>query len=105
MAWREGDIMSLQMLITAVVGTVGLAELHAMPQKVIGFAPDQPRHERVAQGKRDQTVPGALPGRSESSEEAGPRTRGLKKSKKPAVGEKDAKEKAAPRKGEKKDPQ
>ena len=99
------NCMSIQMvLVAAVVSTGALGELHATPQEPIGLAVEERRGERVAQAKRDKTVPGALPGRSESSGEA-PTTRTLKKSKKPAGGEKDTKSKDAPRKGEKKDPQ
>ena len=98
--------MSIQMvLVAAVVSTGALGELHATPQEPIGLAAEERRGERVAQAKRDKTVPGALPGRSEPSEEARPTSRGMKKSKKPADGEKDAKSKDTPRKGEKKDPQ
>jgi len=50
------------------------------------------------------SVPGALPGRSESSEEAGPKSRAAKKAK-PADGAKDGKRKDKAREGGKKDPQ
>jgi hypothetical protein len=97
--------MSLQMLIVAVVSAGGLAELHATPQEPIGLAVEDHRGERVAQAKSDTTVPGALPGRSQSSEEARRTSRTLKKSKKPAGGERDTKNKEAPPKSERKDPQ
>jgi hypothetical protein len=66
--------MSLQMvLLAAVVSTGGLAELRATPQEPLGLAGEQHRCQRVAQAKSDyKTVPGGLPGRSESSEEANP---------------------------------
>ena len=65
--------MSLQMvLVAAVVSTGGLAELRATPQEPLGLAGEQHRCQRVAQVKSDRTVPGGLPGRSESSEEAKP---------------------------------
>ena len=65
--------MSLQMvLLAAVVSTGGLAELRATPQEPLGLAGEQHRCQRVAQAKSDRTVPGGLPGRSESSEEANP---------------------------------
>ena len=66
--------MSLQMvLVVAVVSTGGLAELRTMPQEPLGLAGEQHRCQRVAQAKSDyKTVPGGLPGRSESSEEAKP---------------------------------
>jgi hypothetical protein len=99
--------MSLQMvLLAAVVSTGGLAELRATPQEPLGLAGEQHRCQRVAQAKSDyKTVPGGLPGRSESSEEAGPRPRALKKSTKPADQKIDTKSKDKPREGGKKDPQ
>ena len=100
------NCVSIQMvLVAAVVSTGALGELHATPQEPIGLAVEERRGEQVAQAKTDKTVPGALPGRSESSEEARPTSRALKKSKNPADGEKDTKSKDTPRKGEKKDPQ
>jgi hypothetical protein len=96
--------MSVQMvLIAAVVSAAGLADSPAV-RPPIGIEREQKR-ERIAQGKRDQTVPGALPGRSEQSEEAGPTNRkGAKKKAKPADPPKDAK-KDTPREGGKKEPQ
>ena len=66
--------MSLQMvLVAAVVSTARLADLPAMPEMPIGVELEQKGFERVAQAKSDyKTVPGGLPGRSESSEEAKP---------------------------------
>ena len=97
--------MSIQMVLFVVGLSAG--ELSVLPpkaQELTGLAVH--RGERVAQGKSDpRTAPGGIPGRSESSEEARPSTRGLKKSKKPAGQETDTKNKEAPRKGEKKDPQ
>jgi hypothetical protein len=69
--------MSLQVvLIAAVVSTAGLPDLPAKPQRPIGIELEEQNRERVAQIKRDETVPGGLPGglpgRSETSEEAKP---------------------------------
>ena len=101
-----GKCMSIQMvLVAAVVSTAGLSELQATPQGPIGLAVEQQPRERVAQVKNEKSVPGALPGRSEHSEEAAPKSRAAKKSTKPADREKDTRRKDAPGKGEKKDPQ
>jgi hypothetical protein len=78
-----GKYMSLEMvLFAAVVSTAAPAELDARLLGPVGSAMEQHRRERVAQAKRDTEVPRALPGRSESSEEAGPGTR--RKAMKPA---------------------
>jgi hypothetical protein len=77
-----------------------------MPETPIGVELEQKGLERVAQAKSDyKTVPGGLPGRSESSEEAGPRPRALKKSTKPTDQKIDPKSKDKAREGGKKDPQ
>ena len=99
--------MSLHMaLIAAVASTAAVSGLHATPQEPSGIA-RQPRsfiHQRVAEDKKSKSVPGALPGRSESSEEAGPKSRAAKKAK-PADGAKDGTRKDKAREGGKKDPQ
>lgn len=91
-------------LIAAVVSTAGPAGLHARSAEPIAFAEGHHRHQRVAQIKDDPTVPGGLPGRSESSEEAKPRARPAKpKPAKPAAT--DTKGKDKPREGGKKTPE
>jgi hypothetical protein len=85
--------------IAAVV--CGLPGLPAKPQTSIGI---ELNRERVAQIKRDETQPGGLPGRSESSEDTRPRSRAVRKLK-PADETKDSKSKEKSRKDEKKDPQ
>jgi hypothetical protein len=98
--------MALQIVFVAAALSTGLlAQSHAAPREPSELAVDNSRRDRVAQKKGDAAVPGGLPGRSESSEEAGPKTRGAKKSKKPAAKAKDGKTKDAPGKAEKKDPQ
>jgi hypothetical protein len=99
--------MSLHMaLIAAVASTAAVSGLHTTPQEPSGVARQQRSivHERVAEDKKSNSVPGALPGRSESSEEAGPRNRSAKKAK-PADGTKGSKSKDKSREGGKKDPQ
>jgi hypothetical protein len=97
--------MSLQVvLIAAVVSTAGLPDLPAKPQRPIGIELEEQNRERVAQIKRDETLPGGLPGRSESSEDTRPRSRAARKAR-PADETKDTKSKDKSRKGEKKDPQ
>ena len=65
--------MSVQMvLIAAVVSTAGLPNLPAKPQTPIGIELEQQNRERIAQIKRDETMPGGLPGRSDSSEDTRP---------------------------------
>jgi hypothetical protein len=97
--------MSVQMvLIAAVVSTAGLPDLPAKPQTPIGIELEQHNREWVAQIKRDETLPGGLPGRSESSEDTRPRSRAARKAK-PTDETKDTKSKDKSRKGEKKDPQ
>ena len=96
--------MSVHMvLIAAVVSAAGLAGSPAV-RPPIGFELEQQNRERVAQIKRDETLPGGLPGRSESSEDTRPRTRAARKAK-PADETKDTKSKDKSRKDEKKDPQ
>jgi hypothetical protein len=99
--------MTVQMvLIAAVVSTAGLPDLPAKPKTPIGIELEQQNRKRIAQGKRDTDVPGALPGRSESSGEVGPTGRKAAKRKaKPADLPKDTKSKNTPREGGKKDPQ
>ena len=102
----EREPMTVQLaLIVAVVSTVGIADAPAMP-RTPGFGEEQPRRERIAQGKRDTDVPGAVPGRSESSGDVGPASRSaIKKKAKPADPPKDSKTKDMPRERGKKDPQ
>ena len=96
--------MSVQIvLVAAVLSAAGLPDLAAKPQTSIGIELEQNR-ERVAQIKRDETLPGGLPGRSESSEDTRPRSRAARKAR-PADETKDTKSKDKSRKGEKKDPQ
>src|SRR5438270_13620440 len=96
--------MSLQVvLIAAVVSTAGLPDLPAKPQRPIGIELEEQNRERVAQIKRDETLPGGLPGRSESSEDTRPRSRAVRKAK-PADDAKDTKSKDKSPKSEKKDP-
>jgi hypothetical protein len=99
--------MSVQiLLIAAVVSTVAPVEMRATPQGPIEFAVEQHRRERVAQAKRDTGVPGGLPGRSESSEEAKPSARRkAMEPRKPAAQTRDSKNKDKAREGAKKDPQ
>lgn len=88
------------LIAVAAFGTAGLPQLLWQT----AFAESDGR-ERVAQYKSDKSVPGALPGRSESSEEADPSTRAVrKKAKKPASKEKEGK-KDVPATGTKKDRQ
>ena len=97
--------MSVQIvLVAAVLSTAGLPDLAAKPQMPIGIELEQPNRERIAQIKRDETLPGGLPGRSESSEDTRPRSRAARKAK-PADETKDSKSKGKSRKSEKKDPQ
>jgi hypothetical protein len=99
--------MSLHMaLIAALASTAAVSGLHTTSQEPSGVARQQRSivHERVAEDKKSNSVPGALPGRSESSEEAGPKSRAAKKAK-PADGAKDGKRKDKAREGGKKDPQ
>ena len=103
----RGKHMSLHMaLIAAVASTAAVSGLHATAQEPSGIARQQRSfiHQRVAEDKKSNSVPGALPGRSESSEEAGPKSRAAKKAK-PADGAKDGKRKDKAREGGKKDPQ
>ena len=96
--------MSIQaVLFVAVVSTAAVPELPMHAHDPVGLAFEHDRNMRLAQGKADKSVPGALPGRSESSQE-GPSTRAPRKSKKPAA-EKETKDKEAPSKDGKKDPQ
>ena len=96
--------MSVQIvLVAAVLSTAGLPDLAAKPQMPIGIELEQPNRERVAQIKRDETQPGGLPGRSESSEDTRPRSRAVRKAK-PADNTKDTKSKDKSPKSEKKDP-
>jgi hypothetical protein len=87
--------MSLEMvLIAAMVSTAGPARLNARPAAPFAFREGPYRHERVAQLKGDTTAPGGLPGRSETSEEAKPRTRAARpKAAKPAAGDTSSKDK------------
>jgi hypothetical protein len=97
--------MSVQtVLIAAVVSTAGLPDLPAKPQTPIGIELEQQNHERSAQIKRDETMPGGLPGRSESSEDTRPRSRAVRKAR-PADETKDTKSKDKSPKNEKKEPQ
>ena len=97
--------MSVQIvLVAAVLSTAGLPDLAAKPQMPIGIELEQPNRERVAQIKRDETRPGGVPGRSESSEDTRPRSRAARKAR-PADETKNTKSKDKSRKGEKKDPQ
>jgi hypothetical protein len=93
-------------LIAAVASAAAVSGLHATPQEPSGVARQQRSfvHERVAEDKKSKSVPGALPGRSESSEEAGPKSGAVKKAK-PVDGAKDSKRKDQSREGGKKDPQ
>jgi hypothetical protein len=101
---QEGEPMSVQMvLIAAAVSTAGVFDLPAKPQTPIGSELEQHNRERVAQIKRDETQPGGLPGRSESSEDTRPRSRAVRKAK-PADDAKDTKSKDKSPKSEKKDP-
>jgi hypothetical protein len=99
--------MSLHMaLIAALASTAAVSGLHTTPQEPSGVARQQRSivHERVAEDKKSNSVPGALPGRSESSEESGPKSRAAKKAK-PVDGTKGSKSKDKSREGGKKDPQ
>ena len=97
--------MSVQIvLVAAVLSTAGLPDLAAKPQMPIGIELEQPNRERIAQIKRDETLPGGLPGRSESSEDTRPRSRAAGKAR-PADEKKNTKSKDKSPKGEKKDPQ
>ena len=75
----------MQIVTAAIVIAAGLADSPAMPPTPAGVELEQ-RSERIAQSKRDQSVPGGLPGRSESSEEADrkPRRAAKPKAAKPA---------------------
>src|SRR5436190_20297718 len=78
---QEGEPMSIQMvLIAAAVSTAGLPGLRAKPQTSIGIELEQHNRGRVAHIKRDETQPGGLPGRSESSEDTRPRSGAVRKS-------------------------
>ena len=102
---RTRDYMSIQIvLFVALVSTADVPELQMRAHDPIGLAFEHDRRVQVAQGKTDKSVPGALPGRSESSQEDRPSTRAPRKSKKPAA-EKETKDKETPPKGGKKDPQ
>jgi hypothetical protein len=97
--------LSVQMLLIAVVvSTAGVLDLPVKPQTPIGIELEEQSRERVAQIKRDETLPGGLPGRSESSEDARPRSRAAKKAR-PSDEKKDTKSKDKSRNDEKKDPQ
>src|SRR2546423_14044952 len=101
--------MSVQIvLVAAVLSAAGLPDLAAKAQTSIGIELEEQNRERVAQIKRDETVPGGvpggLPGRSEASEDTRPRSRAARKLR-PADETKDSKSKDKPHKDEKKDPQ
>jgi len=84
----------------AAFGAVGLPQL--LWQAALA---ESDGRERVAQYKSDKSVPGALHGRSESSEETGPSTRAARKKSKMPASEEKASKKDAPATGKKKDPQ
>jgi hypothetical protein len=80
--------MSIQIvLFVALVSTADVPELQMRAHDPIGLAFEHDRRVQVAQGKTDKSVPGALPGRSESSQEDRPSTRAPRKSKKARSGE------------------
>jgi len=91
-------------LLIALASTIGPSDLwassHAEPQ----LARQRPSAllERLAQGKSGDEVPGGLPGRSESSGESSPVTRGRAlKAAKPAADKKATKSKEKLKEGTK----
>ena len=87
--------------ILLLVAAAGLGAPSPSQQKLVV----QDGRERFAQYKSDKSVPGALPGRSESSGETGPSTRAVRKKSKKSSGEEKGSKKDVPATGRKKDPQ